>query len=113
MAPTPVHPLDINISPEMESAMRTLTAAGINFDRKSEYHIKVGFINFYPKKGTITVDSLPSILEHGRDAFFELALASKKGHDPRSLVTVASKDRPRASGDTVERLKLIPPKRDE
>lgn len=102
------HPLDIEITPKMREVMQLLDRKGIRYDLKSVYQIKVGRINFYPKKGTITIDALPSIEERGVDVFLKLAMASKDGLDPRTMVTVVGNEDPHAAGKPVIFIDSVP-----
>jgi hypothetical protein len=55
---------------KMGLAIKRLKELGIEFDKVSEYQIKVGEWNFYPSKGTIFRDGDPRKLrDHGLEAF--------------------------------------------
>ena len=65
---------------EMRKAINALNGAKINYERKNEYHLKVGKFNFYPVKGTIYCDrDKKPLCERGLDAFMHI-LEKEKAH---------------------------------
>lgn len=79
------HPLDKDLSPPMKEAMRVLDSKKIRFARVTEHQLKVGPLNYYPTKGTITLDGGPVVSARGIDAFLRLAEAVQDGSDPRKV----------------------------
>jgi hypothetical protein len=55
--------------PEMREAVIALENLGIRPLRTSMFQLKVGPLNFWPGRGTITQDHHPPISEKGLDAF--------------------------------------------
>ena len=62
----------------MQLAIKRLVNYGYAVSRKSPHQLKVGSLNFYPDRGTITQDGAKRIEQKGIDQFIALL----KEHDP-------------------------------
>jgi hypothetical protein len=59
-------------TPAMAVALEWLKENAIPFRRPTYYQVKVGILNFWPDRGTITVDGGAALAPGGWDAFREL-----------------------------------------
>jgi hypothetical protein len=69
--------------PEMREAIAALIDLGVRVQRTSKFQLKVGPINFWPNRGTITIDGKPPLKEKGLDEFLT------KIPRPRKSITLA------------------------
>lgn len=71
----------------MTLALQRLCAEHIRYQRTSDYQVKVGSYNFYPGKGTITIDGVRQgkpLPERGLDNFIALVRKLKQ-KNPRVI----------------------------
>jgi hypothetical protein len=77
--------IDLYDGDEMQRAIDILTHASIRFQKKTNFHIKVGHYNFFPNRGTIYLDGQPKALpQKGIDAFLFI-LNGIRRKNPRAI----------------------------
>lgn len=55
-----------------------LVQLGIPFDRHGPYHLKIGYINYYPSKGSVMIDGQPKF--KGKGFTFLLEVLKREGY---------------------------------
>lgn len=58
----------------VQTVDRILIQAGVDFIRKTPYHIKSGILNFFPSSGKITVDGVGLVKERGVENYIKACL---------------------------------------
>ena len=59
-------------SDAMTVTKQTLDGLRVEYDEKSPYHIKVGYVNFYPTRGTVNIDGQCRYKNRGLQFFLEV-----------------------------------------
>ncbi|MBN9599560.1 MAG: hypothetical protein J0G28_07780 [Afipia sp.] len=57
---------------DVRDQIRAIVDQGYYVERPSDYQLKIGMVNYYPHKGTITVDPSRRHPHKGLDALLEL-----------------------------------------
>lgn len=65
-------PFRANDTPEIQEQISRLLALKFYPVRKTDYHLKIGDVNFYPHRGTITIDPCLRHSETGFEALLDL-----------------------------------------
>lgn len=61
----------------IETAKEWLDARNVPYQQKTQYHLKIGIVNFYPTTGKITIDGEPPFGPKGLDALLDILIFTR------------------------------------